>query len=128
MKGRCSNPFRPDYKNYGGRGITYDPSWERFETFLADMGEKPSRMTLERVDNAKGYSKDNCKWASRSMQNINRRNNVFYTLNGVSKTLSEWSRQNGIGRVTMLKRIQSGVPLEVALTQKGFCGWARNQK
>jgi hypothetical protein len=79
MKARCNNPNKSNYKNYGGRGITYDPSWERFEVFLADMGMKPEKvdeLSLERKDNDKNYCKDNCVWATRSIQNFNARKRI----------------------------------------------------
>lgn len=120
MRARCNNAKTADYKNYGGRGIGYDPAWNSFEVFLADMGEPPLGATLDREDNSKGYSKANCRWASRKVQNLNKRSNVRYEFNGKSQTLSEWSRETGIGRVTLLKRLQRGVPLDVALTTKGF--------
>lgn len=73
MRSRCNNPTNARYQQYGGRGITVDPLWESFEHFLADMGECPLDYTIERVDNSKGYSKSNCKWASYTEQNKNRR-------------------------------------------------------
>ena len=60
MKQRCNNPNHPAYDRYGGRGISYHPDWEIFENFHQDMGDPPEGLTLERVDNSKGYSKDNC--------------------------------------------------------------------
>lgn len=120
MKARCDNSAVKGYADYGGRGITYDQRWSDFAAFLADMGEAPKGLTLDRKDNAKGYSKDNCRWATRSQQALNKRSNVRYELNGKSQTLAEWSRETGIGRVTMLKRIQRGVPLSLALTAKGY--------
>lgn len=125
MRGRCNNPATADYKNYGARGIGCDPAWDDFSVFLNDMGEPGPKMTLDRIDNAKGYSKDNCRWASRGVQNLNRRSNVRYEFNGKRLTLAEWSRETGIGRVTLLKRIQRGVPLEVALTEEGYLRWPR---
>jgi len=73
LRQRCDNPNNPAYKNYGGRGITYDPRWKDFCAFKADMGECPEGLMLERIDNNKGYYKDNCKWANWEEQNFNKR-------------------------------------------------------
>lgn len=76
MKNRCLNINAADFKHYGGRGITLCKDWHDFRNFLKDMGEKPHRcLTLERVNNSKGYSKKNCIWASRYSQGQNRRTN-----------------------------------------------------
>jgi hypothetical protein len=127
MKSRCNNSQRHDFGNYGGRGITYARAWEKFEAFLADMGDPPPGMTLERTNNSRGYSAKNCRWATRSEQALNKRSCVRYTLNGKSQTLAEWSRETGIGYVTMLKRIQRGVPLKLALTTVGFLRMPRKE-
>jgi hypothetical protein len=77
MKTRCGNPNHADYPWWGGKGITYDPDWEMFDNFYADMGPRPSReYTLERKDNTKGYSKDNCCWLLKRLQNRNQSHNV----------------------------------------------------
>jgi hypothetical protein len=65
MKQRCNNPHNHKYKDYGGKGITYDPRWELFINFLEDMGERPKGTTLDRYPNKTGdYCKDNCRWAT----------------------------------------------------------------
>ena len=74
MKSRCLNANTPQYKHYGARGITIDPTWMDFLVFLADMGLRPSpKHSIERKDNNKGYSKGNCVWATKATQNRNRR-------------------------------------------------------
>ena len=73
MKNRCNNPNLKEYKNYGGRGITYDKRWEDFREFYKDMGERPNNTTLDRIDVDKNYCKENCRWATREEQQRNQR-------------------------------------------------------
>lgn len=73
---RCENPNYRYFKDYGGRGITVCDRWLRFEDFLSDMGERPPGLTLDRIDNERSYSKDNCRWGSPSEQTRNRRRPV----------------------------------------------------
>jgi hypothetical protein len=74
MKQRCLNSNHRSYKNYGGRGIKICRRWLRFENFLLDMGVKPSKeLSLDRIDNERGYHPGNCRWTTRKVQNNNMR-------------------------------------------------------
>jgi len=72
MLERCNNEEHKNYSRYGGRGIKVCERWGKFENFLEDMGEAPEELTIDRVDNDKGYSKANCRWATRAQQLQNR--------------------------------------------------------
>jgi hypothetical protein len=73
MKQRCNNPVHDSYQWYGGRGITYDPRWEDFTNFLADMSERPSKKhQLHRLDNDRPYTKSNCVWSVDHSETIER--------------------------------------------------------
>ena len=75
MRARCQNLKHPAFKHYGGRGIRVCEAWEKFESFYADMGDRPSKnLTLDRIDNNGNYEPGNCRWATWSQQNRNKRN------------------------------------------------------
>jgi hypothetical protein len=118
MRRRCSVPTETGYRNYGGRGITYDPSWESFENFYRDMGDRPKGGTLERIDNNGPYCKTNCEWATPKKQHNNKRTNRIITAFGKTQTLMQWSDETGISWTTLRGRIDRyGWPPEEALTR-----------
>ncbi|MCX4458486.1 hypothetical protein OOK58_41990 [Streptomyces sp. NBC_01728] len=73
MVARCTNPRHKRYADYGARGITVCERWRDFANFLADMGDRPPGLELDRIDNDRGYEPSNCRWADRSTQMKNRR-------------------------------------------------------
>ena len=97
MKARCDDPQNNMYMYYGGRGLTYQKAWKEFTEFLQDMGERPVGMTLDRIDNAKGYSKDNCRWATKQDQ---ARNKSLQTRN-ISGCTGVTKRESGSWRASI---------------------------
>ena len=105
LRRRCNNKERADFKNYGGRGINYCFRWRNFENFRQDMGSSWKKgLTLDRIDNNKGYSPANCRWATRKSQCNNTRVNRVITWNNMKKTLSEWAEYLGIKSSTLRQR------------------------
>lgn len=101
MKYRCLNPKAVNFRNYGGRGITVCTKWLTFEGFFEDMGSADGRC-LDRIDNDKGYSKENCRWVTPGENSRNRRDNVLAD----GKTMSEWSRETGLSEQLIHYRIK----------------------
>ena len=115
---RCEDPKHQNYKHYSSMGITVDPRWRgSFETFLADMGERPAGMTLDRKESTKGYRPDNCRWATILEQNKNRTSNVLLTLNGETLILTDWARKLGCKVSALRMRLFKGWSVERALTE-----------
>jgi hypothetical protein len=98
IRKRCLNPNDKAYKYYGGRGILMSESWENsFEKFLEDMGQRPSeKHSIDRINNELGYSKINCRWATKTEQSRNLRTNRLIEFNGQKKCLSEWAEIIGV--------------------------------
>lgn len=96
MRQRCGNPNDKDFANWGGRGITVCARWEDFTCFLADMGRRPSPAhSIDREDNSKGYSPENCRWATSAQQNRNTRNNLIVSAFGRRGPLVEFIPMGG---------------------------------
>lgn len=123
MKTRCLNPNHPRFKNWGGRGIKVCECWMDFANFLADMGEKPEGLTLDRIDNDGDYEPDNCRWATRKQQVQNRRdqkNQKFFIATKqeevvISNNQLEFARQHGL--------YQSGIANCLNGKRKSHKGW-----
>lgn len=94
MRERCLRPTHKDFTRYGGRGITICERWNNFETFVSDMGPRPtSKHSIDRIDGNGNYEPKNCRWATQfeQMQHTNR--NRFLTKDGETRTASEWARK-----------------------------------
>lgn len=121
MKQRCLNPNHTMFRYYGERGISICERWLKFENFLADMGERPSERTLDRIDNSLGYSPDNCRWATGMEQGNNTSYNVRYEWKGVSMTLAQLARLTDMTDSSLKKRLDK-MSIEEAMTKpKRIC-------
>lgn len=124
---RCYDEDHPQYKDYGGRGITVCVEWRAsFETFRRDMGKRPNGHSIDRRDNNKGYSKDNCRWTTRKVQNFNRRvpvaakrDRTLITINGITKSKEAWCADHKIAYSTVFWRMtRKGISFEDALKRE----------
>ena len=114
IKDRCTNPKNKRTTTYFG---LLCPEWMSFDRFFSDMGYAPSQLhSIDRKDNAKGYNKENCRWATQHEQQNNRTNNRYLTLNGDRLTVSEWAIRIGISANVIHTRIYRGWSDKDALT------------
>lgn len=118
MKQRCQNPNATGYFRYGGRGITVCDRWQSFDSFAADMGPRPAGTSLDRIDNGGNYTPRNCRWATKSIQQQNRRTagKDAISIDGQLRSVQYWSRRfkvfpstlrliSGINRKTTRRRL-----------------------
>ncbi len=119
LRQRCNNPRNTGYKNYGGRGIKVCKRWDRYERFIADMGKAPNGLTLERINNDGDYKPSNCKWATRTEQARNTRQNVMVTIGGKTQCLSVWCKELNVPEATVhWRRREKNMTPKEALTTK----------
>jgi hypothetical protein len=121
MRVRCNNKSSPDYPRYGGRGIKVCVQWEdSFKQFYKDMGDPPSaEHSLERIDNNKGYYKENCRWATKIEQARNRRTSKVFSHNGKEMCLKEWAVFFKIPYHVLFRRIKQGWSFDAAISMVG---------
>lgn len=114
MKSRCYNKNNSRYDDYGGRGIMVGMGWLfSFETFLKDMGKRPTKLhTIERIDNNGHYVPINCRWATRKEQARNKRNNKQLSYKGETKSMAEWVEITGLSYTTFQARLCRGWSIE----------------
>jgi len=94
MISRCHKPYSAKYKNYGAKGIFVCEAWiNSFADFLKDMGERPPNTTIDRIDGTKGYSKENCRWASIKEQQRNMKTNRIIEFEGQTGCISWWAEK-----------------------------------
>ena len=124
IKGRVKGTSRLGKKYYADRGINMSPVWEEFENFHAHMFESYKKhkqenktTTIERIDNNGHYTPENCRWATRKEQVMNRRTTVFIKHNGEDRPLAVWAEEKGLTKKALRNRLARGWSVERALTQ-----------
>ena len=129
MLQRCNNPKLKNYSLYGGRGIGVCERWRSFDNFHEDMGDKPTGLTLDRIDSNGNYCPENCRWATCREQSLNTRRNHYLDYNGMRMTVTEWAIEKGIKPVTLFSRLFAyGWSVDNALTKPvKDVGWRAEQ-
>lgn len=110
MVQRCHNPNTRGYKWYGAKGITVCDEWRHFRTFKAwalSEGFEPG-LSIERIDNSKGYCPENCKWIPLSEQGKNKTDNHYITFNGETKTITDWGKHLNVDKSALSHRLRRG--------------------
>jgi hypothetical protein len=118
MVQRCINPNDRDYARYGAKGVCVCDRWRDFTNFLEDMGEPPDKSySIDRIDVSGNYEPSNCRWATAKEQANNRTTTKYLTIDGVTKPLSQWCEEYGIGPKTVLYRLKSGMSDKDSITK-----------
>ena len=124
MKQRCINPNHKQYHNYGGRGINVCDEWQEFINFFVDMyelyeyhtehyGTGIKNCNIDRIDNNKGYSKDNCRWVTSKINQNNRREYrrmgraKYIERDGKKLCIKDWAKELGIHHITLRWRLKN---------------------
>ena len=129
MKARCLRPDTEHVDRKSYNGIMFEDRWVEFLNFKEDMYEKylqhveeygEKETTLDRVDGSKGYSKANCRWATRAEQTNNRKNVKLYTFKGKTMNLKQWANELGMHRSVLASRVEKDWPIEKILSNERF--------
>lgn len=124
MKRRCNYPSQLNYKDYGGRGISYCSEWESFENFKRDVYDSymahveihgEQNTTMERIDSNGNYEFSNCRWATQTEQARNRRTSRLLTHEGITQSLAQWADDCNLTYAQLKLRLKRGWELEKAL-------------
>lgn len=108
MRKRCEDPSNRYWPDYGGRGIRVCERWSSFEAFLADMGECPDGLTIDRIDVDGDYESSNCRWATQQQQQRNKRNTRYLTYQQKTQSLADWADEMGVNYYTLHWRVRRG--------------------
>lgn len=103
MHRRCTKEYDPEYKNYGGRGITVCERWNSFSNFLKDMGEAPKGYYIDRIDFNGNYNSNNCRWITPKESALNTRRCEYYLIDGIKMVQKEVCRVIGVSETTLIK-------------------------
>lgn len=121
MNYRCKNPHHTTFHNYGGRGISVCPEWQRsFQAFYdwAIANGYSADLTLDRKDTNGNYTPDNCRWATKKTQAENRRTKIVIVINGVPKSILQLAKENGLKPATVRRRYDRGLRGEELIKPK----------
>jgi len=104
MRSRCNSKSYYERRNYQKKGIKVCERWNSFENFFADMGPRPDKCSLDRIDNNGDYCPENCRWADNKTQNRNKDLLAYYTHNGKTQCLTAWAEEYGIRKKILIRR------------------------
>ena len=120
MRKRCSTPSHHAYPYYGGRGIKICERWGSFSLFFEDMGNRPDKMEIDRINSDGDYEPGNCRWATKDEQAENRRGVHHLTVDGETKSIREWAAHTGLPTGTIYQRLKKGASHKDAVTRPWY--------
>lgn len=108
---RCSYKGDTGYKYYGAVGLAIADEWKEYPAFYEWAMSHGYRddLSIDRIDNAKGYNPDNCRWETDKVQGVNHSNSILVTINGTTMCLNDWARAAGVWRQTVYKWRKAGI-------------------